>query len=333
MMRATWAVWLVLGGCGGAGDGDAPDAAPPDGPLAACTPTGGWASAPALPAGPTQETATVAVGGKVYVIGGFNGTAGVVRSVQIYDTATCTWSLGPELPMAVHHANVADVGGTIYVLGAMTTLNFRAIGDGWAWNPATDAAWTARASMPTGTERGSAIVGVIGGRVILAGGLRGGAVADVAAFDPATDTWDTALPPLPQPRDHACGGVVGGKLYVAGGRRGTVGAIAGDVFEYTPGGGWGARAAMPTPRGGTACGVIADRLIVVGGEGNPAAPSGVFPEVEAFTPATNAWEALAPMPVPRHGMGAAAWDGRLYVPGGATREAFGAVDVHEVFTP
>lgn len=326
-------MWIVLGGCGGAGGGDAPDAASPDGPGAACTRTAGWATAPAVLAGPTQETATVAVDGKVYVIGGFNATAGVVRTVQIYDTATCSWSLGPELPRAVHHANAADVGGTIYVLGAMTTLDFRAIGDVWAWNPATDAGWTTRASMPAGTERGSAIVGVLGDRVILAGGLRGGAVAEVSAFDPATDTWDTALPPLPQPRDHACGGVIGGTLYVAGGRLGTVGTIAGDVFAYTPGGGWVARAAMPTPRGGAACGVIADRLIVVGGEGNPAAPSGVFPDVEAFAPATDAWEALAPMPVPRHGMGAAAWEGRLYVPGGASRQAFGAVDVHEVFTP
>jgi hypothetical protein len=38
------------------------------------------------------------------------------------------------------------------------------------------------------------------------------------------------------------------------------------------------------------------------------------------------------MPTPRHGMGAAATGGRLYVPGGATVQAFGAVATHEILT-
>jgi hypothetical protein len=39
------------------------------------------------------------------------------------------------------------------------------------------------------------------------------------------------------------------------------------------------------------------------------------------------------MRTPRHGLGAAVWDGVLYTPGGATVESFGAVDTHETFTP
>ena len=324
----------VLGGCGddpATGDPDAAvtvDASDPG-----CDPGVGWRPAAALPLGATQETATVAVDGKIYVIGGFNGALGVLDEVQVFDTSTCAWSAGPELPLAVHHANAAVVDGTIYVVGAMETINFRAVGHTWSWNPATESAWTTRAAMPAGTERGSSIVGVIGPRIYLAGGLRGGAVAEVSAFDTSTGQWDTALPPLPAARDHGCGGVVDGRLYVTGGRRGTTGSVEGDVWEYTPGGAWVARAAMPTARGGTACGVLGDRIVVVGGEGNPALPSGVFAEVEAYTPATDTWQTLAPMTTPRHGMGAAAWDGRLYVPGGATREGFGAVAVHEIFTP
>ncbi|MEO7092518.1 MAG: kelch repeat-containing protein, partial [Polyangiales bacterium] len=71
-----------------------------------------------------------------------------------------------------------------------------------------------------------------------------------------------------------------------------------------------------------------------GGERNTAAGSrGVFAQVEAYDPRTDSWDSLAPMPTPRHGMGAAAWDGRLYIPGGADQEAAGAVAVHEVLTP
>jgi N-acetylneuraminic acid mutarotase len=286
-----------------------------------------------LARGPTQETATVAVDGKIYVLGGFDENLGVLATVQVFDVAACTWSMGPPLPRAVHHANAAVVDGTIWILGAMESLSFTPRGYVWSWTPAIDAAWTEHPAMPAGLERGAAVTGVIGGRVYLAGGLRSGAVAQLHGFDPQTGTWDTTLPPLPTPIDHGCGGVVGGSLYVIGGRSGQIGAISGAVHAYTPGGSWDARAALPTPRGGTACGVVGDRIVVVGGEGNTGVASGVFPDVEAYTPALNSWAALAPMPVPRHGMGAAAWAGSLYVPGGATTQGFGAVATHEVLTP
>lgn len=324
---------VVVVACGG-GDGDGTEVdARADGTVDECQPSTGWTAAPPVPLGPTQETATVAVDGKVYVLGGFNGSLGVIPSVQVYDTASCTWSMGPDLPRAVHHANAAVVNGTIYVVGAMETIQFRAVGHTWSWKPATETGWSTLSSMPTGTERGSAFVGVIGERIYVAGGLRGGAVAEVSAFDTATMQWDATPMPLPAARDHGCGGVAGGKLYVTGGRNGTTTTIAGNVYEYTPGGAWVERMAMLTARGGTSCGVIGDRIIVAGGEGNPNNASGVFAEVEAYTPTTNSWEALTPMATPRHGMGAAVWDGRLYVPGGATQEGFGAVDTHEVFTP
>ncbi len=91
------------------------------------------------------------------------------------------------------------------------------------------------------------------------------------------------------------------------------------------------RAILDTlPGGGTACGVLGERIVVVGGEGNPVSPLGVFEEVEVYSPALNRWTLQPPMVTPRHGMGAAVWDYVLYVPGGAWRELFAAVDTHEV---
>ena len=321
---------LVASGCGDPASG-APDASTGDAPKA-CETTAPWASAPPLLLGATQETATVAVDGKIYVLGGFNATDGIVTAVQIFDPATCTYSLGPPMPKPVHHINAAELNGTIFVVGAMETAGFTAIGDTWSWNPASEADWTVRTSMPAGTQRGSAVVGAIDGKIYVAGGLRNGAVTDVSVYDPVLDSW-TAQPPLPQIRDHGCGAAAGGKLYVIGGRQANITTITGIVYEFTPGGAWAERMPMPTPRGGTGCGVVNDRIVVVGGEGNPDAASGVFPEVEAYTPATNTWETLTPMPTPRHGMGAAAAGGRLYVPGGASVQAFGAVATHEILTP
>ena len=334
---AWWPLFAVLG-CGdgpqdaGTDGGRTRDAPPPG----TCDTTAPWAGAPAVGLGPTQETAAVAVGGKIYVLGGFllRDSLEVTAAVQVFDTATCTWSEGPAMPKPVHHANAAVLDGTIYVLGAMQGPEFSTIGDTWSWNPATDAAWAIRAPISPSAARGSAITGALDGKLYVAGGLRDGAVTDVSIYDPVADAWSDG-PALPAPRDHGCGGEVGGKLYVIGGRNANIGSTASTVYELAPGGAaWQSRTAMPTARGGTGCGVIDGRIIVVGGEGNPAAGSrGVFPQVEAYDAAADTWEALPPMRTPRHGMGAAAWGGRLYVPGGADRQAFGPVDTHEILTP
>jgi len=318
---------LVLAGCGDDGSGDADARALPD-----ADPDSPWRTAPPVGGGVIQETAAVALDGRIYVIGGFAGGAGITDAVRVFDTATETWSDGAPLPAAVHHANAAVVDGVIYVVGSLRTLQFNASGEVWAWNPLTDAGWSARAAMPAGTGRGASVVGVVDGRIVVAGGLRGNAVADVSSYDPATDSWDDSLPDLPAPRDHACGGVVDGALVTAGGRQGTIVSTTNQVWAFD-GAGWIERAPMITGRGGTACGVVDGRLIVVGGEGNPDASSGVFPQAESYDPAADAWQSLEPMPTPRHGMAAAAWQGSLYVPGGATIQAFGATDTHEVLTP
>lgn len=334
MTHRRCSILALVAACGGAGASN-PDAgadAPVDG-VTTCAPASGWVTAPPLARGPTQETATVALDGAIYVLGGFDDSLAVIDAVQVFDTTTCAWSQGPALPRPVHHANAAVVGDRIWVVGAMETLNFTSHGHVWSWAPATEAAWTVHGAMPAGTERGASVVGVIAGSIYVVGGLRSGAVAEVSSFDPVAGTWDTTLPPLPVTRDHGCGGVVGDTLYVTGGRGGAIGSISPTVYAYAPGGAWTTRAPMPTARGGTACGVIAGSIYVVGGEGNAAAATGVFPEVEAYDAAMDTWSQLAPMPVPRHGMGAAAWDGRLYVPGGATTQGFGAVATHEVWTP
>jgi N-acetylneuraminic acid mutarotase len=316
LIRPSLALVISLAvGCGDEG---------PDVPT--CVRGPGWSSLPPVLGGAIQETAVVALDGKVYVLGGFNASLGVVSSVRIYDAASCSWSDGPALPREIHHVNAAVADGTIYVVGAMEG-NFIPIGDAWAWKPGVDASWSPRAGLPAGTERGAAVTGVIDGRIYVAGGLGAGvSVATFSAYSIAEDRWDESLPPLPEGRDHACGGVVGGKLYVVGGR------FAGNspmVFEYTPGGAWSQKAAMPTGRSGIACGVDSDRIVVAGGELNGNTATRVFSEVEVYTVSRDRWESLDPLPTPRHGTGAAIVDGVLYVPGGATVQGFAAVDTHE----
>lgn len=325
-MRVACAL-LAIAACGD--DGGASTDAALDGPSSSA-----WSTGTAVGHGAIQETAAVAVAGKIYVIGGFDDDEGIVGRVQIYDTASATWSDGPALPMAVHHANAVTDGATIFVLGALTGTGFTAIGDTYKLAPATDTQWSALAAMPAGRERGAAVTGLIGGKVYVAGGFRNAMASDlVDVYDPGTDSW-TALAPLPATRDHACGAAIGGELVVVGGRMVQTSSPRADVWSYAPATDtWTVRAPMPTARGGMGCGAISGVLYTAGGEGNAASPAGVFPDVEAFTPVTNSWSTLAPMPNPKHGVGGAVWDGALYLCGGASKEGFGAIAATDVFRP
>lgn len=321
---------LLVAGCGGDSPGAGGDAGAADAEVGAGD---RWEALPAVSTGAIQETAVVALGTDVYVIGGFMGFT-VVDQVLVFDTVGRAWREAAPLPVEVHHANAAVVGGKIYVLGALQGVGFAPIGDVYEYDPAQDE-WTARTSMPAGSERGSAFVGVIDGVIYLAGGMTpNGSVDLVSAYDPVGDMWTHPLAPLPVARDHGVGAAVDGALYAIGGRESSITALVGRVDRYDPiQDEWTDRAPMITARGGTAAGVIGGRIIVVGGEGNPAVSSGVFPQNEAYDVGGDRWDSLTPMTTPRHGMGAAVVDGALYVPGGATTEAFGATDVSEVYYP
>jgi N-acetylneuraminic acid mutarotase len=272
----------------------------------------------------------VALQGKIYVLGGFAAQRGEVAEVLVYDPALDSWDFSEPLPLPAHHINASVVDDKIYVTGCLRGNGFAAAGLTWEYE--SGVGWTEKAPMRAGSERGASTVGVIGGKIYVAGGYRGGrSVADVSAYDPVADRWEVDLAPLPQARDHLAGGSVGGYLYATSGRENGLYNLTARTERYDPLlDEWTDMAPMPTPRAGVAAGVVQGRLVVVGGEGNASADNGVFDEVEAFDPELNQWFSLAAMTTPRHGMGGAAIGNFFYVPGGATRAGFGAVDTHEV---
>ncbi|MCB9546111.1 MAG: galactose oxidase [Myxococcales bacterium] len=274
----------------------------------------------------------VATGDAIWVLGGFDGQARIVNDVRIFEPSIGAWRAGPPLPVRLHHANAAVVDGRLYVLGYLVQ-GFAAEGRAFRLDPAVGT-WEERAPLPPARTRGASGVAVIDGLIYLAGGLGGGrAVALVDRYDPAADTWE-ALPDLPTPRDHMAAGAVDGRLVIAGGRSADIESHVDRVDVFDPARGtWASGAPMPTSRGGTAAAVLDGWLYVIGGEGNRGAASGVFDAVEAWHGATDRWVRLPAMPHPRHGMAAATLDGRIYVPGGASRQAFGAVDTLEVLAP
>jgi len=278
---------------------------------------------------PRAESSVAEVGGLIYVMGGYAGDRKVSDVVQVYDPRTDMWAYGPPLPMGVHHAMPAVVGGRLFLIGGEVG------GSGGPTDPSmfTDAvyeldptggAWLLRAPLPQPRSAGGA--GVIGGKVYVAGG-RPPHGHDFAVYDPDDDAW-TTLPDLPTQRNHLVAGVIDGKLYVVGRRfgAGSNSEMTASVEVYDPIlNTWQAGTPLPEPRGGLTGAVVNGCLYAIGGEGNDADPRGIFDLNEAYNPRTDAWTRVAPPPIPIHGLnGGAALSGKLYIAGGATARGVSA---------
>jgi hypothetical protein len=71
------------------------------------------------------------------------------------------------------------------------------------------------------------------------------------------------------------------------------------------------------------------KFSIFGGE----APSGTFPQVEAYDPQIDGWSVHTPMPTARHGLGAVAVGGRVYVVSGGPTPGGSASSRNEIFLP
>jgi N-acetylneuraminic acid mutarotase len=326
-------------GAGGTSAGPtAPETTPGDLPLAGNGSGGG-----AAPSGPgaavqdsltplptvRQEHAVVAFGSEVLVIGGFTPDASA--SVAAYDPLSDGWRAIADFPSVLHHANAASIEGRLFVAGYYVGGSFTEVsGATYEYDAALDA-WSARSALPAGSERASSCVATFGGKLYLFGGARGGSVADSSLYDPATDTWQ-ALPPLPEPREHCAAGAIGDEIIIAGGRAQGIGGFQPNTWAFDPvAQSYELRAPLLTARGGVAGSVLGGELFIFGGEGNAMDASGVFTEVEAYDPAADSWRALPDMLFPRHGLAAATFAERIYLPGGASQQGFGAEDTNTVF--
>jgi N-acetylneuraminic acid mutarotase len=318
-MRSTTVSRLVgamvvslLAGCSGT------DAPPPE-PSPTPSGQGNWVPLPPLLEA-RQELAVAELGGRIYAAGGFRGDGSSANTVEVFDPATVRWSFVAPMPRGVNHPMAAVHGGRLFVFGGDSG---GALATTQEYDPATNT-WGLRANMPT--ARAAGLAATIGDRIYVAGGSPAGRALE--AYEPAADRW-VALAPMPTARNHLAGGVIAGRFHVVGGRPPDTMSVH-EVFDPATNS-WTTASGLPTGRSGHAGAVVRGCLYVFGGEGNPAATNGVFNQNEVYDPRSNAWSSVAPMAVPRHGIGAAVIGTRIYVPGGATVQGFGTVATSDLF--
>ena len=285
---------------------------------------------------PVSEQAVAELDGKIYVIAGITNDRGTVATVQVYDSATDSWTLTAPLPVAVNHNMAASANGKLYVFGGQTagaqgSSSF--VDSVFEFDPDTGQ-WTPRTPLPMARSAGA--TAVVDGKIYVPAGRppRG---HDFAVYDPVADSW-TSLPDLPTQRNHLAAAAIDGKIYVAGGRFGPgFSSEVTDILEiFDPvSGQWSEGARMPVPRGGIN-GVMANGCLhVFGGEGNQNDPSGMFSDYDVYNPVTNSWTQFPPMPIPVHGVtGGGFLNGLIYLPGGATGPGgSGRSDLLQVYRP
>jgi N-acetylneuraminic acid mutarotase len=290
----------------------------------------------------------------LYLAGGFGPPAGgqirtAPRTLWRYDPQADRWSRLTEIPQGVNHAPFQYHDGRLYILGGFREHNFEPVGHVRIYDLATGR-WSEGAPMPT--PRGAtgwtvlnARIHVIGGQTTGPDAVRGQPGARITgdigsvnvhtvnvheAYDPATDSW-TRLAPMPTPRNHLGAAALDGRIHAVLGR-------SGDNFimttheVYDPAtDSWSAGPSVPTGRSGVAVLAHGGRVYAFGGEVPPigSATERTFDDAERFDPRANRWERLPPMPTARHGLGAAAVDGSIYLVSGGPTAGISSSDVNE----
>src|SRR5438067_2530269 len=127
-------------------------------------PAGGvWRALAPMPEA-RQELASAALGGKIFVIAGFDSGGEATNSVFVYDPASNGWSRAAPLPIVNEHPGAAVAHGTLFAFGGRSPRVF-------AYDAGRDA-WSEVASMSF--QHGSTpAVGVLDDRIYVAGGEGG----------------------------------------------------------------------------------------------------------------------------------------------------------------
>ncbi|XP_065332651.1 ring canal kelch homolog isoform X1 [Cloeon dipterum] len=223
------------------------------------------------------------IGGKVYAVGGFNGSLRV-RTVDAYDAITDQWTPCANMDARRSTLGVAVMNGSIYAVGGFdgsTGLNTAEV-----YDPKTQE-W--KPIAPMSTRRSSVGVGVVAGILYAVGGYDGASrqcLSTVEKYIPETDTWQSVAD-MTARRSGAGVGVLENILYAVGGHDGPL--VRKSVEAYNPDTGrWTPVADMAYCRRNAGVVALAGQLYVVGGDDG----SSNLASVEVYNPKNDTWTML-----------------------------------------
>eukprot|EP00964_Phaeocystis_antarctica_P122109 scaffold85766_cov58-Phaeocystis_antarctica.AAC.2 len=243
--------------------------------------------------------AAAALGGKLYVMGGFdqNGSTALDQA-EVYDPKADSWQPLPSMPSGRTCFAVAAVAGKVYTIGGENG-DYDSCFDTLEAYDLISGAWTRLASLPVARSHHAATV--VGGKIYVMGGSL--AMSDhedadeatdrVDVYDPAANSWQQ-MAAMPTPKSSHAAAVLGGKIYVTGGLLASTAECMDALDVYDPAADtWTTLASLSQGRAYHASAVVKGKLCVFGGELEDSARTNL---VEVYSPASNSWTCAADLP-------------------------------------
>jgi N-acetylneuraminic acid mutarotase len=280
------------------------------------------------------------VNNKLYSFGGFDsqktGFTPTKRAYK-YDPVTNKWTSIADLPHTpngtgfggVTHAGFTNDGTDIYMAGGYTsnssgTGQTFGVQQVWKYNVVANT-YSKLPDLPVRIAAGQ--LEYLNGKLHHIGGTNAARTEDLGNhyeldLNNLAAGWKTRAP-LPNPRQHSGSVVFEGKIYYIGGQRGHDSELATskDVHRYDPTSDtWTKLADLLAPENyglghiSSSIVIAGDKIVVLGGESVHHTATNM---VSAYSPATNSWTSLTPLPQARFSGVAALLNGVLYYTGGS----------------
>jgi len=247
--------------------------------------------AKSLPAPARSSFGAVEHNGKIYVAGGHQGPEhtyppeSFLDQLDIYDMTTGQWTSGARMSVPRHGFEMVAAGPYIYAFG------------GFAYSADHQPKWKS--------------------------------LDIIERYDIENDRWEVLPVRLPRPRSSNVVALVENRVYLIGGWDSTPKSIGDkegqfhrsiDVFDLNDMTTSVANVELPDPlrRAFTAV-VHGDEIILLGGIGEGASHFNWLDQVTVFSPKTNSWRELPPLPFATFAPGAGVIDGQLMLFGGMTK--------------
>jgi N-acetylneuraminic acid mutarotase len=178
--------------------------------------TGTWRDLAPMP-GIATHAGGAAIGGKLYVVGGFTGNphAGAMDTVHEYDVATDIWRIATRLSSPRGSSGVVALNGRLHVVGGRGP-DSQTIATHEIYDPASDR-WTTAAPLPLARDHLG--IATDGSRIFVFGGRTDGietGVGRLDIYDPASNAWSESRA-MPTPRSGGTAFHIDGLIVYYGG--------------------------------------------------------------------------------------------------------------------
>jgi hypothetical protein len=248
------------------------------------------------------------VNGKIYAIGGYNGS--YLNVNEMYDPVTDTWTTKTPMPTPRAYFALATYRNKIYAIAGSTGTGSSTLANE-VYDTLTDT-WETLSPLQSDTSvREHLGANVVNGKIYVISGIASVFITDFPpsaennVYDPVLDVW-TKKVPIPQPVFQYSSAVVDDKIFVIGGRNysavSRTPTILGlnQIYDTTTDS-WTNGASMPTAAYwsliGAAKGLFASKRIYIFGGYTASGPDASWLSItRVYNPTTNAWATGAPPP-------------------------------------